>query len=85
MTQEEFQAVYRAALAADDVYSVAVTTAGYKSRWDVKRPDMLENETLYAAYSAKRAADDALHDAFEQMRLAARDDVASQAAIGFTV
>ena len=67
MTQEEFQAVYRAALAADDVYSVAVTTAGYKSRWDVKSTDILKNETLFAAYSAKLAAYDALHNAYEQM------------------
>ena len=70
MTREEFQAVYRAAHDADDAYSAAVIAAGYESRWDVERTDMLENETLYAAYSAKRAADDALHDAFAAMRLA---------------
>ena len=68
LTREEFQVVYRAAHDADDAYSAAVTTAGYKSRWDVKRTDMLKNETLYAAYSAKLAADDALHNAYEQMR-----------------
>ena len=70
MTQAEFQAIYRAAHDADDAYSAAVKAHGFKSRWDVMRSDMLNSPDLFAAYSAKRAADDALHDAFAAMRLA---------------
>jgi hypothetical protein len=65
------EAIQRAQ-AADDAYQAAVEAAGYESRWDVPYPYKHTNAALQAAYQAKRAADDAMHDAFERSREQAR-------------
>lgn len=64
-TTKTLSTAIAAAHAADDAFALAITAAGYKSRWDlpaVKPPAVL------AAYQAKVAADAAMHAAFETSR-----------------
>jgi hypothetical protein len=68
MTNEEFTRRYRAAQAADDAYEAAVQAAGYKSRWDV--PRNAKPDAVRQAFIAKIEADEAMHLAWESMRLA---------------
>jgi hypothetical protein len=84
MTNEEFTRRYRVAHDADVAYEVAVRAAGFKSRWEVEHPFLvraiaLRGECatytpteLETAYIAKVRADLDMHDAWEEMRLAAK-------------
>lgn len=56
------------AQAADDAYSVAVSAAGYKSRWHYDHKVLRAPSPLRDAYDAKVSADDAVHAAFKLCR-----------------
>ena len=58
-----------AAQAADDAFQAAIEAAGYKSRWDwpMRGRDKAPG-ALLAAYEAKVAADQLMHEAFEASR-----------------
>lgn len=57
------------ACAADAAFDRALAEAGYRSRWDWCQ---LTDRRPLAAYLAKVRADEAMHEAFEETRRAAR-------------
>jgi hypothetical protein len=74
MTNEEFTRRYRAAHDADTAFELAVRGAGFKSRWEMPRAERDKHPAVVEALNAKIAADASMHDAWEEMRLAARLD-----------
>ncbi len=74
MTNEEFTRRYRAAHDADVAFEAAVRLAGFKSRWDMPRAEKEKHPAVMEAFGAKVAADQAMHDAWEEIRLATRYD-----------
>ena len=69
MTSEQFHETLTQAYAADKAFEEAVQAAGFKSRWDTPQNGKFAQAGLQAAYDAKVKADQAMHLAFEEMRL----------------